>query len=63
MAGGSAAVDYCVVTENEPEQLEKKVRVLLKDGWAPHGSLSVVAPVIGGEEVAPMYCQAMVKSG
>jgi len=61
MPSETRVVDYCVVAESQTETLEKKVRELLKDGWVPHGSLSVVAPVMGGDVVAPLYSQAMVR--
>ena len=56
------ASDYGVVDEHDKEKFEQRVKKLIAQGWSPHGSISVVAPVIDGSP-APLFCQTMVKIG
>ena len=54
-------VEYCVVNEHDFGGLIISVNCKIGEGWQPFGSLQVVAPVLGKDDVAPMYSQAMVK--
>jgi hypothetical protein len=53
--------DYEVVCEHDICILQSKVKEKLLVGWQPFGSLQVSTPVLNGDNVAPLYSQAMVK--
>ncbi|OGV58771.1 MAG: hypothetical protein A2283_02375 [Lentisphaerae bacterium RIFOXYA12_FULL_48_11] len=52
--------DYCLVSEHDKAKFEQEVKRLMTQGWIPHGSVSVVAPVVDGAPVS-LFSQAMVK--
>jgi hypothetical protein len=54
-------IDYTVVSEHESGALVAKVCDLLKEGYEPLGGVQVVAPVLNGDEVAPLFAQAMIR--
>ena len=53
--------DYTVASEHDCGALISKVNDLIKEGFEPLGGIQMVAPVLNGDEVAPLYAQAMVK--
>lgn len=53
--------DYTVVSEHNLQALIEGVRELLRSGYEPLGSIQMVAPVLNGDDVAPLYAQAMIK--
>lgn len=55
--------DYKVVSEHDSDSLAAKVCDLLKQGYEPIGGVQIVAPVLNGGEVAPLFAQAMVRKG
>lgn len=54
-------IDYTVVSEHDSHVLVASVRDLIKQGYEPIGGIQVVAPVINGGEVAPLFAQALVR--
>jgi hypothetical protein len=52
-------MEYTVVVEHNLDELIKKVRDLIKQGWVPLGGIAVstVAPVLGNY----IFCQALIK--
>ena len=54
-------VDYAVVSEHDQHGLVSAVNELIKAGFEPIGGIAVVAPVLNGDTVAPLFVQALVK--
>jgi hypothetical protein len=54
-------IDYTVVSEHDRFALIANVCDQIKKGFEPFGGVQVVAPVLNGDEVAPLFAQAMVK--
>lgn len=53
--------DYTVVSEHDCGSLVARVCDLLKKGFEPLGGIQVVAPVLNGDQVTPLFAQAMIK--
>lgn len=53
--------DYTVISEHDRGALVTAVCDLIKKGYEPVGGVQVVAPVLNGNEVAPLFAQAMVR--
>jgi len=49
--------NYRVVEAGEPDELQRKVMELAKDGFTPHGGVSIVS--LGDDNL--LYAQAMSK--
>jgi hypothetical protein len=57
----SKIIDYTVVSNHDHHGLISQVCKLLKEGYEPLDGVQVVAPVLHGDEVAPVYLQTMIR--
>ena len=53
--------DYTVVFEHDIADLIQKVRDLLGQGYEPLDGVQVVAPVLNGDDVAPLFVQTLTR--
>ena len=57
----SKIIDYTIVSEHDYHHLISEVCKLLKEGYEPLDGVQVAAPVLHGDEVAPVYLQTMIR--
>lgn len=56
-------IEYKTIIEHAPSALDQKVNEYLGKGWKPWQGPVMNTPVRDGDEVIPVYLQAVVKVG